>query len=282
VPLFRKSIVGLVIVAAAALTLFGTSAAHAHHVVSEHGVASIMPRTVAAIDVGAASFDFDERKGDWQVVTPSFEWQVFRRFSLFAALPFGRVKVEGRQGAFGLGDLSLSGKLTLVATPHGGFLLSAGLGAEVPTGDADQGFGGGHLELTPFVGASSAFYDSGSLALVVYGMSALRISVGGHEHDHGTTTAADHDELGSVIAPHAEREVYGRAMLAAVIGAIDIGSGGEGAVVLHGEGGGQLGWRSEVGYLATPSLRVSLAIDVTVMGERRYGTRGHLGAAWRF
>ncbi|HEY0707919.1 MAG TPA: transporter [Polyangia bacterium] len=255
--------------------------------IAEHGLAAIMPRTAAGVDWTGATFDLGDRKGRWQLITPSFEWRVFERLSLFAALPFGRVDLDDSAGGgYGLGDLSVSGKATLVATPHGGFLLSAGLGAELPTGDADNGFGGGHVELIPFVAASSAFYEGGRLALVAYGMAALRGSVGADhpedEHGAGTVSHVHGPAAGSVVAPHAEREGYARAMLAAVLGSFDVGTGGEGAVVFAGKGPGHLGWRAEAGYLLNESVRLHTAVDLGLLGERRYGVRGRLGAAWLF
>lgn len=64
------------------------------------------------------------------------------------------------------GDLAVSGKVSLFQTPHGGQLVAAGLGAELPTGSKARGLGGGHVEMAPFVGISSALGVIGSTEIV--------------------------------------------------------------------------------------------------------------------
>ncbi|HEY0711370.1 MAG TPA: hypothetical protein VGF45_01755 [Polyangia bacterium] len=277
----------LSVAGATALALATGTDARAHHVIAERGISGVMPSTVVAMDWTAATFDLPARRGQWQLVTPSFEWQVWRRLSLFAALPFGRVAIDGTADRVGLGDLSVSAKATVFASDHGGLLVSAGLGLELPTGNADHGFGGGHLELTPFLAAASTLLEGAGRALFLYGLGSFRGSLAGphddgHPHVHGSGHDHGHVTSGSVVAPHATREVYGRLMLGALFGRFDFATGVEGAAVVTGDGRGHLGWRSEVGHLWTQSLRLTGSVDVGISGEERYGVRGRLGVAWMF
>jgi len=257
-------------------------AAGAHHVVTEHGIASIMPQTVASLDFYAVTFDAGGRKGRWEALTPSFEWHAFGPLSLFASLPIAHVRPDGGDSASGIGDLSLSAKVSFFETPHGGLLASAGLGVELPTGDKDDGLGSGHVGLAPFLGASSAFLSLGNVDLVAYGLTSLRASLGEGGHHHADAANAHAHPQGSVLAPHAEREVYGRAMLAAVFASVYLAGGAEGTAVLQGQGQGHVGARGEIGWKTTEALRLFLGADALVAGERRYGVRGRAGVAWMF
>lgn len=240
-----------------------------------------MPRTVASLDLAAATFDVGGRTGAWQSVTPSFEWGFRRRLSVFGALPLAHVAYDGGQSAWGIGDLALSAKVALYETPHGGFLLSAGLGAELPTGD-DDGLGGGHVEVSPFVAASTVLHEGTAATLIAYALTSFRWSVGDGGHHHAAGIQSHADLHGSVLAPHGERELFGRLMGAAVLGSFYLAAGAEGAAVVHGAGVGQLAPRAELGWRMTPKVRVFVAGEITALGERRYGTRARGGVAWIF
>jgi hypothetical protein len=251
-------------------------------VVAEQGIAPVLPRTVAGLHVSAASFDSGSGSGSWQALTPHVEWQAFEWLSLFTAIPLAQVRFDGGRTANGPGDLALSLKARLVATPHGGLLLSAGLGVELPTGDGDQGLGGGHVELAPFAIVSTVLHERGGLVVLGYGLSSLRFAVdgGGHSHTHAGS-AAGHSH-GSVLAPHGQRELFSRAMLAVSLGGSHLSLGGEGAAPLWNDGSHQLAARAEIGQVLAEKLHLTASAAATVVGEQRYGITAGLGAAWMF
>lgn len=260
------------------LVLAGAKPARAHHVISEHGIAPVAPRTVLSLDAAAASFNVEGHTGTWEATTPMCELALGQAFSVMAALPVARMAVEGRSEAMGVGDLAVATKVRLHATEHGGLLLSAGVGAELPTGSQAKGLGGGHVELTPFLTASTALPEGGFGQWLIYGVVSPRLALGAHE-PHAADAAHTH---GSFLAPHAERELYGRLMTALVIERGYVAAGGETSWVWKGDRAGQVAVRSELGYLATDDLRLFVALDGTVAGERRYGLRGRAGLAWLF
>jgi hypothetical protein len=133
------------------------------------------------------------------------------------------------------------------------------------------------VELTPFLIASSSLWSGSGLEWLVYGLLSMRFALAEHQHVH----TGDHAH-GSALAPHAERELFGRLMTALVRASAYVAAGLEGAGVLEGEPPGHLAARGELGTVLSSSLRLFLAIDATFAGERRFGTRGQLGAAWLF
>ena len=257
------------------------SVAHAHHVVGELGVAPVLPQTVLSLEVGGASFDVGHTRGAWESLTPQVEWNLARRFSLFAALPVARVTIDGAASAMGAGDLSVSGKVLLFETPHGGLLLSAGLGIELPTGSASRHLGSGHAELTPFALLSSALASAGPVELLLHGQLAPRITLGGSTHAGG---GHDHSHAhGSLLAPHADRELAGRMMLAvaAPMAGIYFAAGASAAIPSDGSNP-FVAPALETGLALERGLRLSLAAETAVAGERRFGTRGRASVGWRF
>jgi hypothetical protein len=275
-----KSSIAAALLAAAPLLLAPGGAA-AHHVVSELGIAPVLPRSTAGVDASAANFDLEGQRGSWQALTVALEWSLGRRLSFFGALPFARLAVDGSDPAVGIGDAAVSAKLALYASEHGGLLLSAGLGAELPTGNHHNGLGGGHVELVPFVAASSALGHLGRLELVTFVIVSPRFSLASHD-DGGGGAAAMGEVHGSLLAPHGDREVFGRALAALAYGAGYAGAGAEGATVLEGSGSGYLALRGEAGYLLGASLRLMAGVDGTVAGDHRFGLRARLGALWLF
>jgi hypothetical protein len=265
---FRFVVLGLVL-------LLPSAAARAHHVVSDLGIAPVLPASVAGVSVGTASFDVAGMRGRWVAVTPQAEVQLGRYLSLLGTLPLARIDYQGGDSHNGLGDVGLSAKLRLYASDHGG-LLSAGLGVELPTGDDETGLGGGHPELAPFAIASSTLWHGHGLEWIAYGLGSLRMALGRHDHLHNGPAG------NSMLSPHASRELFGRFMSALVRGQGCLGAGLEGARVLSGGPPGYLAARGELGTVMGQSLRLFLSVDATVAGEQRFGVRGQAGSAWLF
>jgi hypothetical protein len=265
----------VVVVVAGALLAARAPSARAHHVVAEHGVAAVLPRTVVSLDAAGARYDVEGHRGTWQTLTPTVEWAFADRFSIFAALPLARLDGEGDGPVTGLGDLSLSAKAALYATPHGGLLLAAGIGAELPTGDDERNLGGGHVELAPFVAAASTFHEVEAAAFVAHALVVPRFALPGGDHHGG----AAHTH-GSFLAPHASRELFARVMTGVVLDRVHVTAGVEGASTYSFGGRGYLAPRAEVGVLLAPSWRAFAAVDLSVWGDERFGPRARLGLAW--
>jgi hypothetical protein len=271
----NRSRIAILCVSLSSLSLL-SAAARAHHVVSDLGIAPVLPASVAGVSVGTASFDVAGMRGRWVTVTPQAEVQLGRHLSLLGTVPLARVDYQGGASHNGLGDVGLSAKLRLYASDHGGLLLSAGLGVELPTGDDGNGLGGGHAELAPFAVAASTLWHGGGAEWIAYGLGSLRMALGAHDHVHNGPAG------NSMLSPHAQRELFGRLMTALVKGQNYAGAGLESARVLSGGPPGYLAVRGELGTVMGESLRLFLAVDGTVAGQRRYGLRGQLGSAWLF
>lgn len=255
----------------------GAGVAAAHHVVAEYGIAPVLPRTTVGVDAAAASFSLQQTRGSWQAVTAAAEGSLANRLSLFAALPVARVSFDGGSAYEGVGDASASLKASLYRSPAGALMVAGGFGVEMPTGDANRGLGGGHWELTPFVAASVVLSERADRQWNLYALASPRFAVGGaHAHGHGSQWH------GSVLAPHAGREVAGRVMTVLVLGAAYVGAGGEGAAVFDDGRAHTLAVRSEAGYLLDQRFRLFAAVDASVAGEKRFGVRGRAGVSWFF
>lgn len=265
----------LIAILCASLSLVG-SAARAHHVVSDLAIAPVLPASMAGVSVATASFDVAGMRGRWVTVTPQVEWSPGRYLSLLGTLPLAQVDYQGGGTHSGLGDVGLSAKLRLYASDHGGLALSAGLGLELPTGDDENGLGGGHPELTPFAVASSSLWHGGGTDWILYALGSLRMALGGHAHVH------DGPAGNSMLSPHANRELFGRVMTGLVRERRYLAAGMELAAALAGGPPGYTAVRGELGTVMGESLRLFAAIDATVAGERRFGVRGQVGSAWLF
>jgi hypothetical protein len=248
--------------------------ARAHHVVSEYGIAFVEPRSVAELDPQAAEFRLGDRSGQWQLVALSLEYAVTPRLSISGRLPFARIRYNGGSTEYGPGDAEVGAKVAIVATQHGGLLLSAGASLELPTGSEAKGLGAGHFELSPFITASSMPIDH----LVLYGLVADRISVGTHEESQ--TQGEVH---GSVLAPHSDHELSSRLGAAYVGGPAYLSAGLEYVEVFAPRlAAGPLVARGEIGIVFKPRARVALALDAPFAGPHRYEWRARLGLALLF
>jgi hypothetical protein len=251
------------------------SRAGAHHIVSEYGIAFVEPTSVAEFDIQAAEFRLGDRSGHWQLVALSLEYALTPRLSLSGHLPFGRIRYDGGSTEYGPGDAEVGAKVSLVATQHGGLLLSAGASFELPTGSEVKGLGAGHFEISPFVTASSALVNN----LVLYGLLADRISAG----SHADSVEAPGEVHGSVLAPHSDHELTTRLGAAYVRGPAYLSAGVEYVeVFVPSLAAGPLVLRGELGILFLSELRLALGFDVPAAGPHRYEWRRRLGIAWFF
>jgi hypothetical protein len=270
----------------ASLVLVVPIQANAHHLVSEYGIAWTEPVSVLELDLQVAEFQLGDRSGHWVLAALAIEYAFHERFSASLWLPFAWIEYATGSRAVGIGDIELAGKVLIFATPHGEFILSAGAGLELPTGNADNGLGSGHFELSPYVSASSAPANN----FVIYGLVSERISFGdanggGHEHPE-EGDGHEHsgvDAHGSVLSPHADHELFVRLGAAYVIGPVYFSGGSDVVVVWSGSKPlGPVVLRGEFGWLPRERIRLAAGIDVPVAGEKRFSWRARTGVAWMF
>jgi hypothetical protein len=250
--------------------------AQAHHVVSESGIAWVEPVSVVEVDAEASSFDLGPwRRGSWQSVAVTAQYAPLEWFSLSARLPVASVQYEDGRGAMGLADVEVGARIRLFETPHGGIIVSAGVGLELPTGDEATGLGGGHYELSPYVAMSTQPLDW----LIVSTLVSARLSLLDDEDGHSGPPTAH----GAVIAPHAPREVFTRVSAAWVRErALYVSAGLDAAWMIGAMDQSPWVARAEVGFLGVEGVRVALGVDQTIWGAARHGLKGRLSVAYIF
>lgn len=274
------------------------SVAHAHHPGPSNGGRSIGPRSRLFLDVEVAEYNLDGRTGNWQMFAPSFELALHRRFSLFMRMPVARVDDRIRGVSVGVADWDLGAKVLAASDEESGFVLTTGLGIELPTGSTNDGLGNGHVEFSPFIATGLRPLDNVSLAATVTG----RFSTGGsHAHEdslYGTSGvthedgepghahalpawlsddgAADH----SVLSPHAQHEMAVRLSGWYQFGPAYLGVGSEVTLQFTGESPwGPVLAIAELGVLVGET-QFSVALDLPIAGEHRYEWHGVLNATW--
>ena len=266
---------------AACLVAASPATAAAHHVVSESGVAWVEPVSVVEVEASASSFDHGgSRRGSWSAITPSLELALDERFSVSARAPIAMIMFDDGRGVVGLGDVEFAAKARLFASTHGGLIASAGLGVELPTGVVEDALGGGHVELTPFVAASSQV----SSRVLFTGLLSARLSLPDPDAPDTSDEPVEQDERlahGSVLSPHAPQEIFLRLGVSYVIeGAGYVTLGADAVAPFADPSRGPLHARGELGVLPTEDLRVAFGLDAPVLGEQRHGLRGRLSVAW--
>jgi hypothetical protein len=246
-------------------------------VVSEAGISWVEPVSVVEVSAEASRFDRGNGfSGNWQVLTLAAEWRALDALSLSLRLPMAHLSLDDGRRVIGLSDIELSAKYRVFATPHGGFIASAGVGTALPTGVAADGLGAGHFEISPFVAVSSAPTDW----LIVYGAAIDKISLGQNVETMTLDERAGH---GSVIAPHEPHELdtrLGVAMLPA--DSVYVSARIDHTVVFVGEERGSTRGRVELGWTRRGKVRVSAAVSDHLMGSRDHMFAAELATAFFF
>ena len=262
----------LAVLTCAAVLLVASSAA-AHHPVSESGISWVEPVSVVELSGRASSFDFgDGFSGNWQILTLAAEWRLIEQLSLSARVPAVHLSLDDGRRVIGLGDIEASAKYRLVATDHGEFIASAGLGSAFPTGPVELGLGAGHFELSPFVTLSSRPLPW----LVIYGAANDKIAL-------GDTDAERIDERaphGSVVSPHQPHEMDTRLGVALLptdqlYSSLRV----EHTVVFAGRRPGPTRAGFELGWAQRGNYRVAGGVSHPIAGTRRHLFEVHLNAA---
>lgn len=183
------------------LSLQGVAAAH--HVVSEAGIAWVEPLDVIQLEVESARFELDDNfgQGRWWSTSLMMEYAIWQRFSLMARAPLVSVAFDDGRRATGLGDMDVSLKGLLWADKHGLFIVSSGVGVELPTGSVSAALGSGHVEISPYLTLSS----NPKPWLVLNSLVQHRSSI-----TPETSATVESSHQGSPLAVHAPHELLTR------------------------------------------------------------------------
>lgn len=258
-----------------------TTPAQAHHVVSDSGIAWVEPLTVVEVDARSASFDFGERwRGRWLKLTPSVEAAFNERFSLGLRAPIAVIQFDDGRGVLGLGDLEASAKVLLYGSEHGGLIVSAGLGTELPTGVVEDALGSGHVELTPYITASTQPSSRWIISALASDRFAPSIFA---EEELEYTEPEDIGPHGSVLSPHSDHELFLRGTVTHLFNAnLYLTAGVDHIWVYSKNLQGESVARAELGWARAREWRVSLGADTPLRGTNRSGTSVRLSWARMF
>jgi len=280
-----------------ALAVLWPATGAAHHVVSQYGIAPAEPVTRASLQLEPRQFDFGDEgpSGTAFIATPRIQYAPTSWLSGIVRLPVAHVNYDAQDSATGIGDLSLGLQGRLYATEHGKLILSAGLGAELPTGDPGNGLGGGHTELNPYLVASSEVVDD----VVLFGSVTQQFSLeggdsgggtgAGHTHDHGGDThhhggsSGGSGVHGAVIAPHEDVETRPMLGAAYVFEPVYVSARTEAVLAWSRDSlFGPMEASAEVGWRPSSSVQMAIGVDAPFVGPDRYSWKADLSAAWTF
>jgi hypothetical protein len=266
------------------LALLVPTSSGAHHVVSEAGVAWVEPNSRAEVSMESASFDHGEDwRGRYLRLSMSGEVRLHERFSVGARMPWALVGFDDGRGVLGTGDAEINGRALLFSSMHGGLILSAGLGAELPTGVIEDGLGAGHLELAPFVVASSQPWRNLIFTLLVVDALSPR-ELREDDAEAQTNVGGPH---GAVISPHAAHQLTTRLTASWVFPKrLHLTTGAElerpWRVGDAERAPNTLWWRGELGIREQGRWRAALITRVPVSGGEEEGTSVSLAFARMF
>ena len=242
--------------------------AHAHHVASDSGITPAKPRTIVEVGGDGGALAQGIARGSYLRTSPAIEVGL-GRFSLRGQASFVTLERDGFGRNTGPGDAEFAAKATVWASPHGGGLLSLGLGGKAPTGDHTLGLGGGHWGLAPFAAASYE-RESDAVTLVAATMVIHQIALGDEAHGHGL-----------LVEPHSPQELTASGTLAAVTRDAWGALGSTTSIgVDPGDGWKWTSARMTLGWLATDRLRAIASVEAPVAGDPGWRWRTALALAY--
>ncbi len=249
-------------------------AARAHHPVAEQSPGHEQPVSRAAVEVSAGGFTLPYGSGNLFSATLASDLAVGSRFALGLRLPFVLVQLRDNGTRAGVGDVDLAGKLRVLGNPSRS--LSLGASVELPSRDADQGLGSGHLELAPFLtGGWSAD------RWLIHGTLGDSISLGGDDHEHEHAEAPH----GSFVSPHSNHELYyhlGVQVQLVPAFFANLTLGGATVLVPAELGETTLVVGPELGFLPGGAWRITAGVQVPFVGPRRFDWKATVATELRF
>ena len=128
--------------------------AYAHHgAIAPDTEAQVQSRM--ALEYTTADYSFgDKTTGSWHTFALLGEYAPLTWLSLSATVPLSRTAPSDGAGDFGLSDIEVGFRILALHTKLLNMPLRIGLDAELPTGNTDDGLGGGHTALVPHISYS--------------------------------------------------------------------------------------------------------------------------------
>lgn len=272
----RRSLLTIVTIVAAMLA--AASPAWAHEGMTGSAAGGGAERTRATVEVEAGAFHLAGRIGDWQLVAPAFELAVGSRLSFRARLPVARLAFADGTESIGLADASLSARVIVYRTPGDRLVLCAGLAAELPTGDADSGLGGGKVAIQPMIGASTKFALAGGDLTVGAEVSDLKMlgEIGNPPWFAPTCGCTIH---GSAITPHTSHELAAAPWGSWTRGAWTASARIDVFIPLSG-GDPFVSARAASSFALSRKLSLSAALELPTAGDQRFDWKAGIAASW--
>lgn len=260
-----------------------------------------LPRSRVALDLEAAEFEV-LGDGYWRQAALTLEHTLFGLASIGARIPLAHIDYADGHDAFGPGDIDVGARVMVFQSYHEDFALILGLGFELPTGNVDDGLGGGHFMVTPSIAASYRMHRSFMLSLVA--SDHIPTTSGDEPVDTdtpGVTTQHTNDPPplptidpkqepeevssahGSVLAPHTNHEM--RLMLIGTYLWAPFYTSLAGEVVVMFEENkplGPLSVQPEIGIRPHNDMRIGFSLAVPVAGQRRLSWHGRLTVEYLF
>jgi len=258
--------------------VLGSAAAQAQHGTTGYGAMPMGPHGSVLVDTQNAEFELPGRSGVWQTLGVRAEYPFAKRFSLAARGALAHVEYDSGASALGPTDSELAAAARVLDVPRSHTSLALGLSGELPTGDADEGTGNGHVSLFPF----AAFHAVPSRWLMLHAMAGDRVVLG----EHGGEDHADHhahaEPHGSVIMPHGEHELIAHGGACFMLVPVVISPSLEFVQVFAPESDTQLTAQLELGLAPRRGLKLALGFDVPLTSDPRFEWRSRLMAAWLY
>jgi hypothetical protein len=242
--------------------------ASAHHPVGETFAGHAQTTSQAGSEVEVAHFTLEGITGTYLTVAPLAEFAPVPWFALSGRLPLHHLWLEGDEETTGLGDLDLACKLRLAATEA--FLVAGGLAAELPTGDADDGLGSGHVELSPFVTGAAHSGD-----WMLHGTMAALFSLSGGEH---------HEHI-NFVSPHADQELRYHLGIARALGerwSANLVVAGATVLAAEDRGTTFLTVAPQIGWTPPSAWRVWASVELPVTSDKRFDWKAIASARYLF
>ena len=226
----------------------------------------------AQVNVDHASFDIMARRGTWTRLSVEALYAPLSWLEFTTTLPVAWVRERGKDDAFGFSDMELSVITRPYVSEGRRWMLESGLVLELPTGNVNDGLGGGHVALIPKVGFSAR----PKADVELHGELFVATTLGAHAHGHAPGS------WHSMMAIHSLYEFGARAgaryrheagqfgiLFSTLQGLAEPAAPGPSTVRLRGT------------VNLTDQWILTGEFEIPFAGQRRVQWRGSLGVGWR-
>jgi hypothetical protein len=190
-----------------------------------------------------------------------------------------RIQVNGRDSAFGLGDMDVGIRGRVLDVGNGAFQWTVGVNAIAPTGNADDGLGSGHAAVAGHTAFNVHLHSDVFLAGIVQYAGSIQ----GSEHSHDHSGPHNDDIGGSLLAPHGAHELSG--VLGLTVNT-QFGYVGTGVEVIYGikepKDMGPINLHLNLGVELSKTWQIRANMSLPVTDETRHLWRTNLSLHWSF